>query len=103
MRKNILIFLLLIIPILLMACSEKQAKVNEQKLTAPKYNLSMVDSDVDPYCGMKLTEKSIQDTVHFKGKVYGFCSSVCVSNFRNNPDTYIKNRNHQSQIHGNYN
>ncbi len=44
----------------------------------------MVDNKKDPYCGMPVTA-GITDTVHYKGKVYGFCSDECKQLFLKDP------------------
>ena len=40
----------------------------------------MVDNKKDPNCGMPVTA-GIEDTVHYNGKVYGFCSDECKMHF----------------------
>jgi YHS domain-containing protein len=49
----------------------------------------MVDNTRDPSCGMPLTAM-IEDTLHYKGKVYGFCSDECRDEFRKNPEELAK-------------
>jgi YHS domain-containing protein len=51
-----------------------------------KYTLAMVDNKKDPSCGMPLTA-GIGDTVHYNGKVYGFCSDECKQIFLKNADS----------------
>lgn len=51
-----------------------------------KFTLAMVDNKQDPSCGMPLTA-GIGDTVHYKGKVYGFCSDECKQIFLKNADS----------------
>lgn len=41
----------------------------------------------DTVCGMPLTA-GIGDTVHYKGRIYGFCSKECKDEFMKNPRTY---------------
>ena len=50
----------------------------------------MVDNKKDPSCGMPVTA-GIEDTVHFGGKVYGFCSDECKQQFLKDPNTLAKN------------
>jgi YHS domain-containing protein len=47
---------------------------------AKKLDLTMVDYPKDPTCGMPLTA-GLEDTLHYKGKVYGFCSRECKEAF----------------------
>ncbi len=56
----------------------------------PKFTVAMVDNKKDPNCGMPVTA-GIADTVHYKGKVYGFCSDECRDAFLKNPDALVKN------------
>ena len=53
-----------------------------------KYTLQMVDSTKDPACGMPLSA-GIADTLHYGGKVYGFCSDECRDNFLKDPKKYL--------------
>ncbi len=46
------------------------------------------DSPKDLSCGMPLTAV-IGDTAHYKGKLYGFCSSACKNEFLKNPEQYV--------------
>jgi YHS domain-containing protein len=55
-----------------------------------KFTAAMVDNKKDPNCGMPVTA-GIADTVHYKGKVYGFCSDECRDAFLKNPDALEKN------------
>jgi YHS domain-containing protein len=55
----------------------------------PKFTRDMVDNLNDPSCGMPLTA-GIDDTVHYIGKVYGFCSDECRDEFRKNPAQLAK-------------
>lgn len=45
-----------------------------------------IDNDKDPVCGMALT--GFADTVHYKGKIIGFCSARCKNSFLSNPTAY---------------
>jgi YHS domain-containing protein len=55
-----------------------------------KFTASMVDNRKDPNCGMPVTA-GIEDTVHYNGKVYGFCSDECKQAFLKNPSGLAKN------------
>jgi YHS domain-containing protein len=54
------------------------------------YTVAMVDNKKDPNCGMPVTA-GIADTVHYNGKVYGFCSDECKQAFLKNPGELAKN------------
>jgi YHS domain-containing protein len=56
----------------------------------PKLTRDMVDNKKDPSCGMPLTA-GLEDTVHYNGKVYGFCSAECKNQFLKNPAAEAKN------------
>ncbi len=44
------------------------------------YDQALVDNKKDPSCGMPVSA-GISDTLHFKGKVIGFCSTECKDSF----------------------
>ena len=45
-------------------------------------------SKTDPVCGMPVTA-GIEDTLNYKGKRYGFCSTGCKEEFVKNPKAYL--------------
>ena len=42
----------------------------------------------DPSCGMPL-KAGLEDTLRYKGKLYGFCSKECKDEFLKNPASYL--------------
>jgi putative intracellular protease/amidase/YHS domain-containing protein len=46
------------------------------------------DNKKDFICGMPITA-GVTDTVNYKGKVYGFCSTGCKDEFKKNPASYL--------------
>jgi YHS domain-containing protein len=56
--------------------------------TASKFTPAMVDNKKDLNCGMPVSA-GIGDTAHYKGKVYGFCSTECKNAFLANPDSLL--------------
>jgi YHS domain-containing protein len=56
-----------------------------------KYTINMVDNKIDLSCGMPLTA-GIEDTCHYNGRVYGFCSKECKDEFLKNPAAAIKEK-----------
>ena len=53
-----------------------------------KFSPDMVDNKRDPSCGM-LVDAGIEDTVHYKNKVLGFCSKECKDEFLKDPEKNI--------------
>lgn len=49
------------------------------------YDQAMVDNKKDPSCGMPVTA-GVSDTLHFKNKVLGFCSTECKESFVKDAD-----------------
>jgi len=66
------------------------AAMEQKDSSEKKFTASMVDNKKDPNCGMPVTA-GIADTVHYKGKVIGFCSDECKQAFLKNPDALVKN------------
>lgn len=52
------------------------------------YTPAMVANKKDFSCGMPVTA-GISDTVHYKGKAYGFCSKECKDDFLKTPEKYL--------------
>jgi len=48
-------------------------------------------SKMDLACGMLLTA-GIQDTAHYNGKVYGFCSEDCKKDFLKTPEAFLASK-----------
>jgi YHS domain-containing protein len=78
------------------SCNQKpnpeitSVKINKSDSVRKKFTASMVDNKKDPSCGMPVTA-GIEDTVHYNGKVYGFCSDECKQIFLKDPNTLAKN------------
>ncbi|MEI6087648.1 MAG: hypothetical protein WCR66_08690 [Bacteroidota bacterium] len=49
------------------------------------YEQALVDNKKDPSCGMPVTA-GVSDTLHFKNKVLGFCSTECKESFLKDAD-----------------
>ncbi len=88
---------ILVISILLAACNsrtQKETSVKNAKeatsVVAPanKYPNITFASKKDLNCGMPLSA-GIEDTAHYKGKIYGFCSKECKDAFLKNPEAEI--------------
>lgn len=46
------------------------------------------DNTTDFVCGMAVTPE-FEDTCHYKGKVYAFCSESCKEGFLEEPEKYL--------------
>ncbi len=47
-----------------------------------------LDNTKDLVCGMPLSA-GVMDTVHYQGKIFGFCSAGCKNEFFKNPKAYL--------------
>ena len=88
---------ILIISLLFSACSQNpktdkaDSNTNLQKvLNSSENKFPGVDfaSKKDLACGMPLSA-GVDDTVHYKGKIYGFCSPECKDSFMTDPEKYV--------------
>jgi len=57
---------------------------------APKKDLSTIvlDHKKDLVCGMPVSA-GVEDTVHYKGKIYGFCAKECKDEFVKAPGSFL--------------
>lgn len=72
-----------------LSCAQETPKVKQVSKMKPKTDLKgvkVVNAD-DPICHMK-TAEFLKDTVNYKGKIYGFCSDHCKSEFKKNSAKY---------------
>ena len=101
MKFNLLFALSLLI--VLFSCKGRNdANTNEtthkdsMTVAVPKQDFNGVEfaGKMDVACGMPLTA-GVQDTAHFKGKVYGFCSTDCKSEFLKAPESFIASKYRQ--------
>lgn len=80
--------------VMMTACNSqpKEKNITEAKTpvadSAPKFTAAMVDNQKDPSCGMPVAA-GIEDTIHYKGKVLGFCSKECRDDFLKDPEKNI--------------
>jgi YHS domain-containing protein len=70
--------------------SDKMRAYAKTDSSAPKFTRDMVDNLKDPSCGMPLMA-TVEDTLHYAGKVYGFCSKECLEEFKKNPAELARN------------
>lgn len=77
-----------------MSCNDSAGEQSQSKITAAapadtvKFTAAMVDNKKDPSCGMPVSA-GIEDTVHYKNKVLGFCSKECKDDFLKDPEKNI--------------
>lgn len=87
--------------VLFVACSQPSKPAEESTVASDSmmirsdsvkivFTAAMVDNKKDPSCGMPVTA-GIEDTVHYNGKVFGFCSEECKQAFLKNPVELAKN------------
>jgi len=95
-QQTAVFFSMILASSLIFACNE--AKPKTEMVSVPvssidstkKFTAAMVDNKKDPSCGMPVTA-GIADTVHYNGKVYGFCSDECKQAFLKDPVAMVKN------------
>ena len=98
MKKNVIIFFLLVLAASCNNSADKQAPANEAadhtehtnaaQEAKPQFTADMVDNKKDFACGMPVSA-GISDTAHYEGKVYGFCSRECKDEFMKDPAGYL--------------
>lgn len=93
MKKTILYFIVVMLAVACNNNSTENARQDNKHMpkdsTTSKFTLAMVDNTKDFSCGMPLTA-GINDTAHYNGKVYGFCSKECKEDFLKNAEAYLK-------------
>ena len=83
--KKLFVYVCMMIVCVITSCTnspDKIASTNDAKDSAVKKDFSQVvfATKKDTSCGMPLTA-GLEDTLHFNGKVYGFCSKECKDAF----------------------
>ena len=92
--KKIILLGSAILTLVVFSCTGKvQKDVQVHKVESPHTaeaveNQIAVDNKIDPICGME-TAGHVSDTIHYKDKVYGFCSSGCKEMFQETPEKYV--------------
>lgn len=67
---------------------DTEVKVVEEKMDSPQKLEVAVVNEKDPVCQMN-TAEYLSDTLTYKGEVFGFCSSHCKSQFKENPNEFV--------------
>lgn len=77
----------------LWSCNKKETNVVKEttSLIDAKNPLNKLkyDNKIDFYCKMDITKYGVSDTVTYKGKLYGFCSTMCKHEFLMKPEEYL--------------
>jgi len=80
----------------IVSCNEKKEmeihKADEELIHSADSLDVKVDNKFDPVCGMQ-TEGHVSDTIHYEGKVFGFCSTGCKETFAKGPEQYLDKLN----------
>lgn len=92
MKKYICV-LVGVFSLILVSCDNKKEetieinKVEEHQMESSQNLNVQVDNKIDPICEM-VTAEYLSDTLHYNGKVIGFCSKGCKEMFAENPGKY---------------
>ncbi|MBS1512412.1 MAG: YHS domain-containing protein [Bacteroidetes bacterium] len=70
------------------AADKKMDNMPSKTDTTNKFAGLTFDSPKDLSCGMPVTA-GVEDTAHYKGKVYGFCSAECKADFMKDPEAHL--------------
>jgi YHS domain-containing protein len=68
---------------------QAQTAPSDAKATAEILEPQDVGNKICPVTDEKIDEKS-KTTYEYKGKIYNFCCSGCIDEFKKEPDKYIK-------------
>lgn len=79
--------IILALPFLIACGQQPKAPADAAQTSAPAaYTLA---NTVDPICEMTV-DNSVEDTAHYKGRIYGFCGAHCKESFQEDPAKYVK-------------
>jgi YHS domain-containing protein len=77
----------------LLSCSKEQktetTPTEEQATVESAVTVAQLAVNVDPACGMALTDENLHDTMEHQDNLYGFCSADCKHRFMQDPDMYV--------------
>jgi len=88
-----LLHLLLLSALFLGACRQNTPIPIKQGSESPSNAAASTETlpwagDQDLVCEMKI-DRSAEDTLHYNGKIYGFCGADCKEKFQENPGKYV--------------
>jgi len=83
--------------VMLGACQHKKSQVEanaavdstEVALKDNPLNKLTYDQPTDLICHMDIKKFGVSDTLHYQGKLYGFCSAYCKDTFKKDPEKYL--------------
>ena len=80
----------------LFSCGKKEEmkihQATEKQIHATHSLDVKVDNRLDPVCEME-TAGHLSDTIHYNGKIYGFCSAGCKETFAKTPEQFLSKMN----------
>ena len=81
------------VALFLLGCANQENRVRikmTQATIEPENPLNALqyDNKIDFYCNMDITRYGVADTLHYKGKLYGFCSKMCKEAVKKHPQAY---------------
>lgn len=83
----------LLMAVAMLACqqnpSQSATKTPENTATASTETLPWA-TNLDLVCEMTVKQDT-KDTLHYEGKIYGFCNPYCKDEFKANPGKYVGN------------
>jgi YHS domain-containing protein len=92
--KNISLLIGVLLNVSIISCNSQSpgehaaTKADTVKTESIKFTPAMIDNKRDPSCGMPVAA-GIEDTLHYKNKVLGFCSKECKDEFLKDPEKNI--------------
>ncbi len=66
-----------------------KAEANTQQNTAAREMIATGNSKTDPVCGMTVNSGTAASSYEYNRQTYYFCSSHCLSKFRENPEKFL--------------
>jgi YHS domain-containing protein len=69
--------------------AQAQTAPSDTKATDEVSKPQDVGNKICPVTGEKIDEKT-KATYEYKGKIYNFCCPMCIDDFKNDPEKYIK-------------
>jgi YHS domain-containing protein len=93
MKRFALSVSVIVMGVFLLSCSKEQktetTPAEEQATVESAVTVAQLAANVDPACGMELTDETLHDTMEHNEHLYGFCSADCKHKFMQDPDMYV--------------
>lgn len=84
-------FVKMLLPVLFglaVACTQNSPSGKTQAQPDKAAAIAQFANETDFICGMKVSPE-YEDTCHYKGKAYAFCSESCKETFLEDPEKYL--------------